>query len=126
MGRPSGPMFLLDVREVAAYTTCMTTKEIGAMFKSVLDAAQRGDLACLAEYEFVTKWKSSPIGRSHMAPSLRKKVLAYGRCRNCASAEDLEVDHIKPVAKGGRDDEANLQVLCGPCNRRKGAKWPIN
>ena len=32
----------------------------------------------------------------------------------------LEIDHITPVAAGGRgDDEDNLQVLCWRCNRRK-------
>lgn len=33
----------------------------------------------------------------------------------------LEIDHIVPVAKGGRgDDENNLQTLCWRCNRKKG------
>ena len=32
----------------------------------------------------------------------------------------LEIDHITPVASGGRGDDAdNLQVLCWRCNRRK-------
>lgn len=31
----------------------------------------------------------------------------------------LEVDHIVPVARGGRDDAANLQTLCRDCNRGK-------
>lgn len=34
----------------------------------------------------------------------------------------LEVDHIVPVAQGGRgDDEDNLQTLCWRCNRKKGS-----
>ena len=32
----------------------------------------------------------------------------------------LEIDHITPVVRGGSNDEANLQLACGPCNRRKG------
>ena len=32
----------------------------------------------------------------------------------------LEIDHITPVASGGRgDDPDNLQVLCWRCNRKK-------
>jgi len=34
----------------------------------------------------------------------------------------LEIDHIIPVAKGGRTEESNLQTLCWKCNRAKGAK----
>lgn len=45
------------------------------------------------------------------------------RCVVCgASAGDgvvLEVDHIKPVAKGGTDETKNLQTLCFDCNRGK-------
>lgn len=30
-----------------------------------------------------------------------------------------EVDHIKPLHKGGTDDPDNLQSLCGPCHKHK-------
>lgn len=44
-----------------------------------------------------------------------------GRCRSCDSASELQYDHIIPVSMGGASTEDNLQILCGPCNRRKGA-----
>lgn len=32
------------------------------------------------------------------------------------------VDHIVPLSKGGSCDESNLQLACGSCNRKKGAR----
>lgn len=44
-----------------------------------------------------------------------------GRCRHCGAATELQFDHLIPVAMGGSSEPENLQLLCGPCNRRKGA-----
>ncbi len=35
-----------------------------------------------------------------------------------------EIDHIKPVSKGGTDDLDNLQALHWKNNRHKGNNWP--
>ena len=42
-----------------------------------------------------------------------------GKCRHCGSPVELQFDHIIPVAKGGASTPENLQILCGPCNRKK-------
>jgi hypothetical protein len=44
-----------------------------------------------------------------------------GRCRQCGSATKLHFDHVIAWSKGGANTVANIQLLCGPCNRRKGA-----
>lgn len=44
------------------------------------------------------------------------------RCLCCGEQRPLTVDHIVPVHKGGSNDIANLQPLCGECNSRKGAR----
>ncbi len=43
------------------------------------------------------------------------------RCRKCGrKTNDLEIDHIYPIAKGGKTTMDNLQTLCHRCNVRKG------
>ena len=41
-------------------------------------------------------------------------------CRKCGSTENLEIDHIIPIAKGGKTTWDNLQTLCRDCNQLKG------
>lgn len=45
------------------------------------------------------------------------------KCKTCGVDENLEVDHIKPVSKGGSNKLENLQTLCRRCNAHKHAKY---
>ena len=48
-----------------------------------------------------------------------------GLCPHCGKVFDfdaMEGDHIDPWSKGGKTIAENCQMLCKPCNRRKGAK----
>jgi hypothetical protein len=45
-----------------------------------------------------------------------------GRCRQCGSTHQLHFDHVIPVSRGGANTAANIQLLCGSCNRAKSAK----
>ena len=42
------------------------------------------------------------------------------RCTACGSHQDLTIDHVWPVSRGGSNDASNLQTLCRSCNSRKG------
>ena len=44
-----------------------------------------------------------------------------GQCVECGGNFDLEYDHVIPFSLGGATTVANLQLLCGDCNRTKGA-----
>ena len=44
------------------------------------------------------------------------------RCAHCGAYEDLTIDHIMPLSKGGTDDLDNLRLLCRACNSSKGDK----
>ena len=46
-----------------------------------------------------------------------------GKCFYCGYTRRmryLEIDHKYPVSRGGGDEIENLQLLCTPCNMRKG------
>lgn len=42
------------------------------------------------------------------------------KCAVCGGFEDLTIDHLKPLSKGGGDDLDNLKIYCRACNSAKG------
>lgn len=66
---------------------------------------------------------------SHISAECRQRVCqaASDRCGYCRSPQSLvmgtlEIEHIIPRSRGGTDDESNLWLSCGLCNRSKGAQ----
>lgn len=43
-------------------------------------------------------------------------------CFICGSKENIHIDHIIPISRGGRHSIGNLQPLCKKCNFSKGSK----
>lgn len=43
-------------------------------------------------------------------------------CQECGTTENLVVDHIIPLARGGSNEIDNLQLLCWHCNSSKAAR----
>jgi len=56
--------------------------------------------------------------------ALLSKFAYFGnKCVYCGSSQNLQIEHIKPVSKGGSSLLCNLAPACAPCNMKKGAKW---
>lgn len=76
--------------------------------------------------ELIAK-KLSKKQREPISPHLRAKILKRDNytCQDCGrgpkrqSGVTLEVHHIKPVSKGGKSTEENLETNCLDCNRGK-------
>lgn len=70
-------------------------------------------------------WKAiCRVERGKVSNKLRFAIYARDgyRCRKCGrKTDDLEIDHIIPIAKGGKTVYDNLQTLCRRCNKRKGS-----
>lgn len=65
--------------------------------------------------------------RRAIRPQYDKLFVVVGKrdgfkCQHCGSTESLQLDHIIPVSKCGTNDLDNLQLLCQPCNLKKGNK----
>lgn len=43
-------------------------------------------------------------------------------CAYCGSTEQITIDHIVPLSRGGRHEVENLAPACLPCNCSKGAR----
>jgi len=71
--------------------------------------------------------ESAPLGeynKREISQDVKIAVAARdgGKCRECGSTEDLQYDHVVPWSRGGANTVNNVQLLCGNCNRRKGAR----
>ena len=69
------------------------------------------------------------VERGKVTNKLRFAIYARdgNRCRKCGRSGrhyDLEIDHIIPIAKGGKTTYDNLQTLCHRCNVKKGDSMP--
>src|SRR3954454_18509427 len=50
--------------------------------------------------------------------------LQRGRCVYCRAklGTRYQMDHVQPFCRGGANDASNIQLLCSPCNGKKGRK----
>ena len=43
-------------------------------------------------------------------------------CGEWFEFKEMELDHVHPIAKGGKHEQTNCKMACAPCNRSKGSK----
>jgi hypothetical protein len=83
--------------------------------------------AAVANLEAAIEFQRSGLRRDPIPEDVKLLVWARdgGGCVRCGSKHGLHFDHIIPVAKGGGNTEANIQILCQICNLKKSDKIAI-
>ncbi len=87
-----------------------------------------GGKAAAPELRVVSRRRSEP---RRPVREIREDLIRWQtmRCQGCGwrpHHEDyLQVDHVMPRSKGGKDAMENYTLLCDPCNRRKSNKLTL-
>ena len=66
-------------------------------------------------------YRRAPIHRE-VVDHVRRDNNQCQACGKILRDDEIEFDHIIPVARGGSSEEWNLRVTCFDCNRTKSAK----
>ena len=80
------------------------------------------------DFECTLREYHSKNQRKLMTKQLRNKIMTRDNytCKICGKympdGVGLQIDHIIPIAKGGKTVPSNLQVLCSKCNGAKSSK----
>lgn len=69
-------------------------------------------------YESLRRARKFGAGIYLVKPIEVKKIVASS-CLGCGTHDRVSIDHIIPLARGGRHSIGNLQPLCVPCNSSK-------
>jgi len=123
-GRIPAPSFRLDVRKTYVSPKKRNHyQDQGFFYVSTLIHI------CDQLYRISKKKEKASAERKLMTNALRYQVLKRDGfcCTICGRSQKdgvvLHIDHIKPIAKGGKTVPSNLRVLCADCNLGKGSSY---
>jgi len=107
------------------YNDLMIANELDMKMESVVTAITRLRDMGYVKYDkkFHCRIPRSRIGSNSIYEKIKS---GNAKCAYCGSIENLEVDHIIPVSKGGGNTLDNLQILCRSCNLNKGSKLELD
>ncbi|GGO59199.1 hypothetical protein GCM10010910_01600 [Microbacterium nanhaiense] len=100
----------------------LTPEDVKALINEIANR-RRLALAKAHALQAMTDQLDKPTKRTKIPQDVKVAVWQRdgGECVECGGRQDLEFDHIIPFSMGGSSTVRNLQLLCEPCNRRKGA-----
>jgi 5-methylcytosine-specific restriction endonuclease McrA len=116
------PVVHINAQRLMIETCPMTTRQIGREWLNLLQGRPSVFEDCVDRFRSVAPGRKTPSGWGETR--LRVFERDGHRCTYCGSTEQLECDHIIPVAKGGSHDDNNLTTACRSCNRRKRDRMP--
>lgn len=68
-------------------------------------------------------YKTKRVEANIFNSKMRKILITeYSFCVSCESINDLSIDHVIPISKGGNNIKSNVQILCKSCNSKKSNK----
>lgn len=77
--------------------------------------------------KYLRRARGATVATIRFSPDeLEARFAFWGhRCWVCGCRGDMQIDHVKPLSKGGPNMLSNHRPICGACNSSKSAKWPF-
>ena len=104
------------------------------------DCSELQVIEALLDQYLAKKEEAKPRRETKTAPKLQRTITrevkeavysrAHARCeyvssvsgKRCSGRTNLQWDHVRPIAQGGRSEYDNIRLLCFSCNQRQRLK----
>lgn len=102
----------------------MSNRELARAYAATW-ALNNKDKRCIGEQNRRARAVGGKLSLGLPAKLLR---MQKGKCTCCMAEIDsgYHLDHIMPLALGGKNEDANIQLLCPSCNLSKHAMHPVD